>query len=80
MQDTNYIQTLKNQPTAVNIRGNRMNRSFFNWNWMCYCQVYNALHSNDGQLVAAVADMNIFDSMDPREVGTQRERQTRRLV
>ncbi|KAG2213520.1 hypothetical protein INT47_009194 [Mucor saturninus] len=40
--NTEYIQTLENQPTAV----------------------YNALHSNDGQLVAAVADMNIFDSMD----------------
>lgn len=46
--DTNYIQTLKNQPTAV----------------------YNALHSNDGQLVAAVADMNIFDSMDSQEVSS----------
>ncbi|KAK4520028.1 uncharacterized protein ATC70_008156 [Mucor velutinosus] len=40
--NTEYIQTLANQPTAV----------------------YNALHSEDGQLVAAVADMNIFDAMD----------------
>ena len=30
--------------------------------------VYNALHSHDGQLVAAVADMNIFDHMDPEHV------------
>ncbi|KAI8637008.1 hypothetical protein BD408DRAFT_354542, partial [Parasitella parasitica] len=30
--------------------------------------VYNALHSEDGQLVAAVADMNIFDQMDPLKV------------
>lgn len=30
--------------------------------------MYNALHSNDGQLVAAVADMNIFDSMDSSRV------------
>lgn len=27
--DTNYIQTLKNQPTAVNIHKNRMNCAFF---------------------------------------------------
>ncbi|CAO0802352.1 unnamed protein product [Mucor circinelloides] len=44
--NTEYIQTLKNQPTAV----------------------YNALHSEDGQLVAAVADMNIFDSMDTTRI------------
>ncbi|KAI8098074.1 Ribokinase-like protein [Gilbertella persicaria] len=43
---TEYIQTLKNQPTAV----------------------YNALHSNDGQLVAAVADMNIFDHIDSSNI------------
>ncbi|KAI8352811.1 hypothetical protein EDC96DRAFT_447463, partial [Choanephora cucurbitarum] len=30
--------------------------------------VYNALHSNDGQLIAAVADMNIFDSIEPSKV------------
>ncbi|OBZ88768.1 hypothetical protein A0J61_03189 [Choanephora cucurbitarum] len=30
--------------------------------------VYNALHSNDGQLIAAVADMNIFDSLEPSKV------------
>ncbi|KAI7907085.1 Ribokinase-like protein [Cokeromyces recurvatus] len=30
--------------------------------------VYNALHFNDGQLIAAVADMNIFDSMDTTKI------------
>ncbi|GAA5810386.1 hypothetical protein MFLAVUS_003807 [Mucor flavus] len=30
--------------------------------------VYNALHSHDGQLVAAVADMNIFDAMDTSRI------------
>lgn len=30
--------------------------------------MYNALHSNDGQLVAAVADMDIFDAMDSSKV------------
>ncbi|CDH57494.1 indigoidine synthase a-like protein [Lichtheimia corymbifera JMRC:FSU:9682] len=30
--------------------------------------VYNALHSGDGQLVAAIADMDIFDKMDSSEV------------
>ncbi|KAI8367734.1 Ribokinase-like protein [Blakeslea trispora] len=49
---TEYIQTLKDQPTAVTIQPS----------------VYNALHSNDGQLVAAVADMNIFDSLDASTV------------
>ncbi|CAO3614001.1 unnamed protein product [Mucor fragilis] len=44
--NTEYIQTLANQPTAV----------------------YNALHSEDGQLVAAVADMNIFDAMDATKI------------
>ncbi|KAI9486582.1 MAG: Ribokinase-like protein [Benjaminiella poitrasii] len=44
--NTEYIQILKSQPTAV----------------------YNALHSNDGQLIAAVADMNIFDSMDTSRI------------
>ncbi|OAC97857.1 hypothetical protein MUCCIDRAFT_168016 [Mucor lusitanicus CBS 277.49] len=44
--NTEYIQTLANQPTAV----------------------YNALHSEDGQLIAAVADMNIFDAMDTTKI------------
>ncbi|GAN06309.1 conserved hypothetical protein [Mucor ambiguus] len=44
--NTEYIQTLVKQPTAV----------------------YNALHSEDGQLVAAVADMNIFDAMDATKI------------
>ncbi|KAI7874978.1 Ribokinase-like protein [Lichtheimia hyalospora FSU 10163] len=30
--------------------------------------VYNALHSGDGQLVAAIADMDIFDKMDSTKV------------
>ncbi|KAG0168098.1 hypothetical protein DFQ30_005209 [Apophysomyces sp. BC1015] len=32
--------------------------------------VYNALHSNDGQLVVAVADMDIFQHLDPLKVST----------
>ncbi|KAL1934843.1 hypothetical protein VTP01DRAFT_7025 [Rhizomucor pusillus] len=30
--------------------------------------VYNAIHSGDGQLLAAVADMNIFDAINPSRV------------
>ncbi|RCH79517.1 hypothetical protein CU097_000153, partial [Rhizopus azygosporus] len=32
--------------------------------------VYNALHSNTGQLVAAVADMDIFEHMDGVKVAS----------
>ncbi|KAI9247829.1 Ribokinase-like protein [Sporodiniella umbellata] len=30
--------------------------------------IYNAMHSHEGQLIAAVADMNIFDTIDPLKV------------
>ncbi|KAI8150303.1 Ribokinase-like protein [Fennellomyces sp. T-0311] len=30
--------------------------------------VYNAIHSKSGQLIAAVADMDIFDAVDPRQI------------
>ncbi|KAI8883667.1 Ribokinase-like protein [Backusella circina FSU 941] len=56
--NTEYIQTIKGQPTAV----------------------YNALHSNDGQLVAAVADMNIFEQMNDSKILTLLEKEKPSLI
>ncbi|KAI8991112.1 hypothetical protein BDF20DRAFT_812765, partial [Mycotypha africana] len=36
--------------------------------------VYNALHSSDGQLVAAVADMSIFEAIHSEKVKSERKR------
>lgn len=49
--------------------------------------MYNALHSNDGQLVAAVADMNIFEQMNESKVlkwtkrkEREREKKTKHIL
>ncbi|KAF7728144.1 hypothetical protein EC973_006659 [Apophysomyces ossiformis] len=42
--------------------------------------VYNALHSNDGQLIAAVADMDIFQQLDSSQITTILENEQPDLV
>ncbi|CAO3645341.1 unnamed protein product [Cunninghamella blakesleeana] len=51
--------TIKQQMTCLG-----MDTSLIKTTPSCSTAVYNAFHSKDGQLISAVADMNIFDNLD----------------